>query len=374
MNVKKPIFSVLYNNKNITNDIAKYMLSITYSDKTTGESDEVSIEMEDVDGLWKNGWYPEKGAKLTVTIENLKCGVFEIDEIELRGAPDTVTIRGMATGLTNSLRTRKSDAHENKTLKQIAQKVAQKNNLTIQGDIPDITMNRVTQNKETDLGFLYRISREFGLLFSVRDSVITFTSIFKIEDRKESFIIDKSDLMSYSLKDKADGMIKTASIKSKSAKKNEAISTNLEFEKYKKENPSYTSAPVNNQDSHVDSSRTENKQQADAKAKVIMHLAASNQQKGTISIPFNSLAIAGNNFRLTGLGLLAGKYQIKASSHRIDKSGGAISELEIKRLQTPKKHEQITRKKQKTQPNNVDVKPIGFKQYKDDLTTFVNKK
>ena len=62
-------------------------------------------------------------AKLTVTIEDLKCGVFEIDEINLSGPPDVVTIRGMATGIVNSLRTKKSDAHESKTLKQIAEKV-----------------------------------------------------------------------------------------------------------------------------------------------------------------------------------------------------------------------------------------------------------
>ena len=115
MTVSLPKFTVLYNNKNITTDIAKYMLSITYSDKTSGESDEIEIELDDTDGLWQNSWYPEKGAKLTLTIEELKCGVFEIDEIEIKGPPDTVSIRAMATGITNSLRTKKSDAHENKT-------------------------------------------------------------------------------------------------------------------------------------------------------------------------------------------------------------------------------------------------------------------
>jgi phage protein D len=39
MRVAKPIFSVLYNSKNITADISNYMLSITYADKTEGESD-----------------------------------------------------------------------------------------------------------------------------------------------------------------------------------------------------------------------------------------------------------------------------------------------------------------------------------------------
>ena len=354
MNIATPKFTVLYNNKNITNDISKYMLSLTYSDKTEGESDEIEIELEDVDLRWQNSWYPEKGAKLTVTIESLKCGIFEIDEIQLSGAPDVVTIRAMATGVNNSLRTKKSDAHEGKTLKQIAQKVALKNNLTIQGDIPEITFNRITQNKETDLAFLKRISKEYGILFSVRDSVITFTSIYDVEKRNVSFSVDKSEISSYSLKDKADGMIKEASVKSKSAKKNQAISVNVDFEKYKQEQ-GYTSDTPISKDTGVSHGRVENKQQAEAKAKAIMHTSATNQMEGSIEMQGTTLAVAGNNFNLTGFGKLSGKYHIKSSSHKISKSSGYTLGLEIKRLNLPLKNEQITIPKKIKQANTVRV-------------------
>ena len=359
MNVSIPKYTVFYNNKNITTDISKYMLSLTYNDKTEGESDEIEIEVEDVDLRWQNGWYPEKGAKLTVTIEDLKCGVFEIDEINLSGPPDVVTIRGMATGIVNTLRTKKSDAHEKKTLKQIAEKVASKNSMTIQGDIPDITFDRVTQNQETDLAFLKRVSRDYGVIFAVRENVITFTSIYSLEKRNNSFSIDKTELSRYAIVDKADGMIKTASVKSKNAKKNEAVSTNLEFEKYKSEQ-GYTSDNPVNQDSGVTHSRVENKQQAEAKAKAIMHLSATNQQEGNLEFQGTTLAIAGNNFQVTGLGKLSGKYHIKSSSHKIDKSSGYTVSVEIKRLNSPAKSEQITKPKKKQQSNNVNVRNFKF--------------
>lgn len=359
MNVTTPQFTVLYNNKNITADISKYMLSLTYNDKTEGESDEIEIEVEDVDLRWQNSWYPEKGAKLTVLIENLKCGVFEIDEIELKGPPDVVTIRGMATGIVNSLRTKKSDAHENKTLKQIAEKVASKNNLTIQGEIPEITFGRITQNKETDLGFLKRISQEYGVLFSVRDSVITFTSIYSIEKRNTSFTIDKSEISAYSLKDKADGMIKSASVKSKNAKKNESVSTDLAFEKYQDEQGFSSDAPVT-QDSGITYTKAENKQQAEAKSKAIMHLSATNQMEGTIDMQGTTLAIAGNNVQFTGVGKLSGKYHIKSSSHKIDKYSGYTVSIDIKRLNLPAKSEQITKRKKPKQSNNVSVRNFKF--------------
>lgn len=357
-NVPQTAFSVTYNNKNITADISKYLLSLTYSDKTEGESDEVSIELEDVDNLWQNNWYPEKGANLVVTIGSLKCGTFEIDEIQIQGPPSTVTIRGMATGIRNSLRTRKSDANENKTLKQIAEKIAAKNNLTIAGDIPDITIRRVTQNKETDVAFLKRISSMYGVIFSVRGTSITFTSIYGLELREASFSVDKTELSQYNIKDKADGMIKEAKVKSKNAKKNEKVEANLDFEKYKQENPGYTAPPTENGNDGVAYPYAENKQQGEAIAKAIMHLSATNQQEGNLTMQFNPLACAGNNFTLTGLGKLSGKYNIKSSSHRIDRSG-AISEVEIKRLQTPTKSQQITTVKPKQKPKDVPVSIRG---------------
>jgi len=359
MNIQKPNFTVLYNNKNITADISKYMISLTYNDKTEGESDEIEIQVEDVDLRWQNSWYPEKGAKLTVSIENLKCGVFEIDEIQLSGPPDVVTIRGMATGIVNSLRTKKSDAHESKTLKQIAEKVAAKNNLIIQGEIPEITFNRITQNKETDLAFLKRISQEYGVLFAVRENVITFTSIYDVEKRKISFSVDKTEISRWDLKDKADGMIKTASVKSKNSKKNEPVTANLDFEKYKSEQGYSSDTPVN-QDEGITYTKAENKQQAEAKAKAIMHLSAGNQMEGNIEMKGTVLAIAGNNFQLTGLGKLSGKYHIKSSSHKIDKSSGYTVGLEIKRLNLPEKSEQIIKRKSKQQLNNVAVRNIKF--------------
>lgn len=354
MTVSLPKFTVLYNNKNITIDIAKYMLSITYSDKTSGESDEIEIELDDTDGLWQNSWYPEKGAKLTLTIEDLKCGVFEIDEIELKGPPDTVSIRAMATGITNSLRTKKSDAHENKTLKQIAEKVAQKNSLTVVGDIPDITIGRTTQNQETDLSFLKRISEQYGIIFSVRENTITFTSIYGLEQRNSSLKIDKFDLSGYSIKDKASGMVKSASVKSKNAKKNESVSSNLEYSEWLK-TEGYKYPNVISQDTAVSHTKSENKQQAEAKSKAIMHASASNQQEGSFSLKGNTFAVAGNNFDLSGLGILSGKWNILTSSHKLDKSSGYTTDIECKRLQTPEKSQQKTIKKKKSQPKNTTI-------------------
>lgn len=357
MQVSETLFSVLYDNKNITSDISKYLMSITYNDKTDGESDDIEIELEDVDALWRNSWYPEKGASLKVSIGDLKCGVFEIDEIEVKGPPSTVNIRGAAIGIKNSLRTRKSDAHENKTIKQIAETVAQKNGLTITGEIPDITIGRVTQNKETDLGFLKRISREYGIIFSVRGQNMTFTSVYDLQGRASSTTLDITELATYSLKDKSDAPKESKSIHS-NAKKNEKIEANKQYAEWEK-TEGYKYPDTKSGDQSITYSKSENKKQAEAKAKAVMHLSAQNQFEGTVefggdNIKIN-LMVAGNNFQLTGAGILSGKYHIQSSSHKLDKSGARTVSVEIKRLQTPAKNEQVTNKKKKQQPKNVKV-------------------
>ena len=82
--------------------------------------------------------------------------------------------------------------------------------------------------------------------------------------------------------------------------------------------------------------------------------------EGNIGMKGTVLAVAGNNFQLTGIGRLSGRYHIKSSSHKIDRSSGYTVDLEIKRLNLPAKVEQITRKKQKTQSNNVNVRNFKF--------------
>lgn len=353
MKVTEPIFTVTYNGKNITEEISKYMMSITYNDKTAGESDDIDIQLEDVDEKWKNSWYPEKGANLVVTMGSIKCGTFQIDEIELSGPPSVVNIKGAATGVKNSLRTKKSDAHENKTLKEIAEKVASKNSLTISGEVPEITINRVTQNKETDLAFLKRVSGEYGIVFSVRGTVITFMSVYALEGRKSSTSIDVSELTNYSIKDKTDAPKSSKSVHA-NAKENSKIEVNQEFNDWKG-SQNYSAPDTQSQDQSTTYSKTENKKQAEAKAKAVMHLGATNQFTGYLEMERNDLMIAGNNFDLTGLGVLSGKYNIVSSSHKIDRSGGGTTSVEVKRLKTPPKSAQITTNKKKSQPKNVKV-------------------
>lgn len=363
--VIKPYMKVLYNGVNITADITKYLLSLTYSDKVEGESDEVTMKLEDVDGRWRDAWYPEKGAKLDVTIgypgNLLSCGVFEIDQLDFDGPPDTVTIKGLAAAITGTLRTIRSDAHEGKTLRQIAVKVAQRNGLTVLGTIPDVRFERVTQNRETDLSFLKRISKEYGCLFSVRGTSLVFTTIYELEAATAATIIDRLDVARYNIKDVSTKTYKEAEVRYHNPKTNKVSAGAHRFDVE-------TYAKSATGDVKVIHTKAENRQQAELKAKAALHRANSKQQEGRLTCEGNPLAVAGNNFELTGFGLISGVYHIVESTHTIDRSSGYSTELAIKRVGFVDDAKKVSTKRTaelraaQQQPGSVSVVPAKVEQ------------
>ncbi len=335
MNVRKPFFKVLYNGTNITEDVQKYLISLRYTDKEEGESDEVEIELDDVDGLWRGPWYPDKGAKLTVTIGyddvQLDCGTFEIDDIELKGAPDTVTIKALAAAISGDLRTKRSYAHEKKTLQQIARTVASKHGYQVLGTIPDVQFQRITQNRETDLGFLRRIAADYGCLFSVRDKTLVFTTIYEIEDKGAATTIDRLELTSYSFRDKTAKTYKDAKVTYHNPKDKEVVKTNYATSQEKNAD-GFAYTQIATGDTKTIYTKAENKQQAEQKAKAHLHKANSIQQEGSVQTEGNPLLIAGNNFTLTGMGKLSGKWHITESVHSFTKSEGYGTDASVKRV------------------------------------------
>jgi uncharacterized protein len=204
--ILQPNFKLEYEGKDITADITRYATALSYTDAVTGESDEIQVTLQDLEGLWRGAWKPNKGDKIKFWIgygsDLVDCGTFEVDELELSGPPDTVNFRGLATPVTSPLRTQNSKAYENISLFDIVNNISTKYSLSVQGEIPNIIIPRVTQGKETDLGFLNRIAQDYYMLFSIRGNILTFTQITEIEKSPIALEINRTDCMSYSLNDK----------------------------------------------------------------------------------------------------------------------------------------------------------------------------
>lgn len=332
--LKQPRFVITYNGKDITSDLSKNVLAVTYTDKTENESDEISITLEDTDGNWRGPWYPQKGDKIQLEFGYadtalINGGTFEVDEVEMQGPPDTVEIRGIATGIKKAVRTKNSKAYETRTLKQIADEIAGKHGMTVTGEIDAVTFTRVTQNREHDLEFLRRISDEYGHAFAIRDSQLVFTRLYDIEKREPVFSIDRTDLLSYSMRDKTSNTFKKAVVKYHDPADKEL----KQFEQTENVNADGDAiTDTTAEDTLEVRTKAETPQQAELKAKAAMYRANSTQQEGTLAVIGNPILVAGNNIELTGMGTLSGKFHIVESSHSFDGSGGYTTGLSVKRV------------------------------------------
>jgi phage protein D len=330
---RSPKFKIKYEGKDITADLTPYLLHVEYEDKEQGESDELTITLEDTDALWRNEWFPTKGDKLDLDFGYddflVDAGTFTVDTIEFSGPPDTVVIKGVASWITSAMRTKVSKAYEGQTLKQIAEQVAAKHGLKVLGNILTLRIARSTQNRETDLGYLKRLAGEFGYHFSIKGDKLVFESIFDIDKGKPVVALSRQNLSRYQLTDTALHTYKQAKVSYHDPKTRGVIFGTVDDvqngagQEFKDETA---------EDVLEIRTKAEDKAQAELKAKAALYGAKSKQVAGNITVEGNPILVAGNNFELTNMGAMSGKYHIVKSRHRIDRSGGYVTELEVKRV------------------------------------------
>ena len=115
----------------VTLDLMPHLVSLTYTDKADEELDDLQIVLEDREGLWQGDWLPQAGDIIEAsiqtenwreigTVEELPCGKFEVDEMELESSAeggDVVTVKAVPAAVKSSLMLQKN-AKEVQNLKQ----------------------------------------------------------------------------------------------------------------------------------------------------------------------------------------------------------------------------------------------------------------
>lgn len=193
---------VTYNGKNISNDIAPYVKSFSYTDELSGEADDISLTLEDRDEIWQSDWMPIKGDTLDVSLISLywqnseetaienRLGLFEIDEIELKKSPTEVTIKAVSIPDNTALRgVDKSRSWEKVSVRKIAEDIAKESELELYWDCDENpNIDRIEQTEQSDLSFLNKLCADNGLALKVNDKKIIIFDELKYE-REESVAI-----------------------------------------------------------------------------------------------------------------------------------------------------------------------------------------
>ena len=123
----RPAYRILADRRDVTAAIRDRLLALTVTDVAGYQSDTLSLRLDDRDGKIE---LPRKGAALEVWLgyderELAGVGRYTVDEIELSGPPDTLTVQAKAADMRATLKQHKTRAWPNTTIQDIVHTIAQ---------------------------------------------------------------------------------------------------------------------------------------------------------------------------------------------------------------------------------------------------------
>lgn len=102
MNARRTVIRLTFEGVDISADINRNLLSMTYTDNEEDKTDDLQLSLDDREGVWLGNWLntpsASKGAEISAVIVQknwesdgkdrvLDCGVFEIDTVDGSGHP-----------------------------------------------------------------------------------------------------------------------------------------------------------------------------------------------------------------------------------------------------------------------------------------------
>ncbi|UNY40532.1 baseplate protein [Pararheinheimera phage vB_PsoM_KLER1-1] len=197
METRNTQIQIFYNDVDISADISDSLISFEFTDNAGDKADDISIVLEDKRRLWRNEWFPSKGATLKAFIipskgPALPCGTFQIDKVRCNLSPAQVTIGGVSVPVDKPIRTeKKTRTWEGTDLQKIGNEVATAAGVEFGWYGTDIRKyNRIDQTEESDLTFLNRLCREVNHKVKVSDGRLIVFDDTEFSKRAASFSVD----------------------------------------------------------------------------------------------------------------------------------------------------------------------------------------
>ncbi|RKT81292.1 hypothetical protein BJ925_1557 [Rahnella aquatilis] len=173
-----PDYRVKLAGSDITADISRRLISLSLTDNRGFEADQLDIALNDADGLMQ---MPPRGAVLSVFLgwkgqALIHKGEFTVDEVEHRGAPDTLTLRARSADYRGSLNSRRDHSYHDTTLEAIVSTVAARNNLqpAVAEAFKGVKVSHIDQTQENDAAFITRLAELNGGVVAIKAGKLLF--------------------------------------------------------------------------------------------------------------------------------------------------------------------------------------------------------
>ncbi|MGJ8514666.1 hypothetical protein R84981_001137 [Carnimonas sp. R-84981] len=151
--------------------------SLSLTDSRDGTSDQLDITLVNHDGRTP---IPENGKKLSIAIgwnnDLTEKGDFIINEVEITGPPDIITVRARAVDTTATLPGQKTRSWHRTTIGEIVDKIAAEHSLisACSESFRAARVNHIDQTSESDLNFLIRLGERNDAIASIKAGRLLF--------------------------------------------------------------------------------------------------------------------------------------------------------------------------------------------------------
>lgn len=333
MNARRATVRLSIAGVDASRDIAPGLLSFIFTDQASGQADDLCVTLEDRDHLWKGPWRPEKQDVLEASITardwfgqgqhlELPCGAYEVDEIECSGPPDVVRIKGSSTAVSSSLRReKKTKAFENTTLEAVAADIAAANGLELLYEAQAFSITRVDQREESDLAFLQRLAKKYGLNCKVSDTqLILFAG--QIYDAKEPVAVIRRGeawISRFSFRDQSHEQFKDCECSYWEPEEKELRSGKFSCPGTA---PSGQTLKINQ--------RCESLAEAEAVAQNNLRQKNKQEKEGSLDLAGDPRLVAGSTVIVTGFGAYDGTYFIEQATHSVSRGSGYTTKITIR--------------------------------------------
>ena len=234
--LRTPILKLTADSKPLNDQVMARIMTLSVTDNKNLDADELTLTLDDHDGALA---LPKRGVKLQcwMGFEDAgihDMGIYIVDSSEWAGTPDTISIRAKSADFKSSLKSGHSQSYHNKTLGEIAEAVAKRQQLTlsIKPELVSIDVGHVDQTDESDIHLLTRLCHQYGAVVNIKHGkLLIFTANTNVSASGHALDItiitrQTGDQFRYSVEDRqSDYDNVTASYQDKSEAKRKTVDT-----------------------------------------------------------------------------------------------------------------------------------------------------
>lgn len=175
-----PVAKLTINGKPFNTDALSRIISISLTDKSGFEADELTVSLSDHDGKLA---LPPKSAEITIALGYIETGIvdkgsYKITEVSWSGAPDTLHITAQSADTSDRFSEAKEKSWHKTSLKEIIESIAAANGYTpIIGEAyQEEKIDHIDQSNESDAAFLSRLAERYDAIATVKHGRLLFVS------------------------------------------------------------------------------------------------------------------------------------------------------------------------------------------------------